>query len=88
MRIGRVHREDDGDLAGAQPDQVARRVDAEQLHEPADQVLIELRAFVALQHGEDAIGRKGLLIRALRPHRVVDIRDRAQHRSEVQSTRA
>ena len=71
-----------------EPHQVARRIDAEQLHEPPHQVLVELRAVVALQHGEDALGREGLLIGALRPHRVVDVGDAAQHRADVERTAA
>ena len=37
-----------------------------------------------LQHRQDALGRKGLLVLALRSHRIVDVGDAAQHRAEVQ----
>jgi hypothetical protein len=60
----RVDAEDDGHFAGAEADEIARAVDAEQLREAPDQVLIELRPFVALQHAEDAIGRESLLDRS------------------------
>ena len=63
---------------------VARRIDAEQLHEAAHEVLIELGAVVALQHRQDALGRERLLVGALRPHRVVDVGDAAQHRRDVE----
>ena len=88
IRVGRVHLSHDRDLAGAQPHEVAGRIDAEQLHEAAHEVLIELRAVVALQHGQDAVGRKRLLVGALRAHRVVDVGDAAQHRAEVERRRA
>ena len=78
-----MHAEDDRDLVRAEPDEVARRIDAEQLGESPDQVLIELRAFVALQHREDAVARERLLIGALGAHRVVDVGNRAHHRAEV-----
>ena len=55
IRIRRVHPSHDRDLAGRQPHQVAWRVDAQKLHETPDEVLIELRAVVALQHREDAL---------------------------------
>src|SRR3954447_7533445 len=73
VRVGRVHFRHHRDLAGRQPHQVAGGVDAEQLDESPHQVLIELRAVVALEHREDAIGRVRLLIRALRAHGVVDV---------------
>ena len=50
-------------------------------------MLIELLAVIALQHRQDAIGREGFLVDALRPHRIVDVRDSAQHRGEVQRRR-
>ena len=56
------------DLTCVKTHQVADGVDAEQLHEPPDEVLIELLPVVAFHHLEDAIGRERLLIRALRTH--------------------
>src|SRR5262249_51944711 len=75
---------DHGDLAGVQAYQCARRVDAEQLHEAANEVLIELRSFRALEYRDDPIARVRLLIRALRPHRVVDVADTAEQRVQVE----
>src|SRR3954471_10595466 len=83
MRIRRVHVQDHRDLSRTQLDEIARRVDAEQLHETANQVLIELRPFVFLEDGDDPVCRVRLLIRALRAHRVVDVGDGAQHRTQV-----
>ena len=42
--IGRVDFPDDGDFVRVEAHQVADRVDADQLHEPADQMLVELLA--------------------------------------------
>ncbi len=55
----------DSDFAGTQLDEVAGGVDAQQLHEAADQVLVELHTVIPLQDREDPIGRKGLLVEAL-----------------------
>ncbi len=84
VRIGRVHLQNNRDFAGVQLHEIADRIDAEQLHETANEMLIELLAVVALQHREDALGRKRLLVLALRAHRVVHVRDAAQHRRKIQ----
>ena len=79
-----MHLQHDRDLAGVEPHEIADRINAEQLHEAANQMLIELLAVVALQHREDPLRRKRLLILALRAHRVIHVCDAAQHRREVQ----
>src|SRR6188768_1421339 len=58
IRIRRVYSCHHRDLAGRQPDQISWRIDAQELYEAPDEMLIELRAVVALQHREDALGRK------------------------------
>ena len=68
-----VSTHDNRNLTRIEPHEIARWINADELREPADQVLIELLAVVPLQHREDAVCRKRLLIRALRSHRVVDI---------------
>ncbi len=74
----------DGDFAGVETDQIACRVNAGELDEPPNQVLVELLAVVALQHDEDAIGGKRLLVHALRAHGVVHVRDADEHRGDVE----
>ena len=84
MRIRRIDLQHDADLLGVESHEIAGRVDADQLNESAYQVLVELLAVVALEDSLDAVGRERLLVFALRAHGVVDIRDGAQHRRDVQ----
>ena len=56
--IGRVGLEHDGNLAGVEPHEISRGIDADQLDEAAHQILIELLAVVPLQHRQDAVGRE------------------------------
>src|SRR5688572_4181474 len=82
--IRRVRLEDDGNLARVEPHEVAGWIDADQLDETLHQPLIELLAVVALQHGQDAVGRMRLLVHALRSHRVVHVGNPAQRRRQVE----
>ncbi len=82
--IGRVGLEDDADFARVEPDEIAHRINTNQLREAPHEVLIELRAIIALQDGEDAIGREGLLVHPLRSHRVVHVGDPAERRPEIE----
>ena len=73
-----------GNLARVESYEVARRVHTDELREATHEVLIELRPVLASQHGQDAVGRKRLLVGTLRPHGVVHVRDAAEHRAEVE----
>ena len=50
----------------------------------SNEVLIELLPVVAFQNLQNAVGRKRLLIRAMRSHGVVDVGNAAQHGGDVQ----
>ena len=79
-----MHLKDDCDFAGIQLHEISDRIYTQQLHEAANQILIELLAVVPLKNGKNAFRREGLLILALRAHRVVHVGDAAQHRREIQ----
>src|SRR4030095_8749981 len=64
IRIRRIRLEDDANLAGVEFHQIALRVDADELHETADEMLIELLAVVPLQHREDPVGWKRVVVHA------------------------
>src|SRR4029450_6526472 len=56
MGIRRVCLDDDGDFARVEAHEVTGRIDADQLNEASDEMLIELRAVVAFQDGENTVG--------------------------------
>ena len=84
IRIWRIYLEHHGHLAGCQADQVADRVDADQLHKSSDEILLELRAVVTLQHRENTIGWRRVLVHTLGSHGVVDVRDAGEHGRQVE----
>src|SRR5687768_15229093 len=55
IRVRRVRPGDDGGLPAVEADEVAGRIDANQLHESSYQILVKLLAVVPLQDREDAI---------------------------------
>lgn len=56
--IWSVHLEDDGDFSGGESDQRPRRVDADQLDEAPDQILVELATLVSFEHRQNPVRRK------------------------------
>src|SRR6476619_1149373 len=70
MWIRRVSFDDDGDVARVEAHEITGRIDADELNETSDEMLIELCAVVAFQDGKNTVGRVRLLIDALRSHGV------------------
>src|SRR5262249_34524414 len=84
VRIRRVSFDDERHVTSIETNERAGRIDANELNEPTNEMPIELLTVIAFEHGKDPIGRKCLLVPALGAHGIVDIRDAAEHRAEVQ----
>ena len=82
--VRRVRLQDDRDLPRGQPHEVAGWIDADELHESADEMRVESRAVVLLENRENPIGRKSGLIDPLRSHRIVHVSDPAEHGPQIQ----
>ena len=84
MWIGSVRLEHDGDFARIELHEIPGRIDADQLHEPAHEMLIEPPPVARAEYGQNPIGRERLLVMALGSHGVVDVGDAAEHRRDVE----
>jgi hypothetical protein len=84
-RIGRMFVRHHADLLGREPHQRADGEEADEVDEPAQQLLVERRVVLLAHDRLDAVARQPLAVDAVAAQRVVDVGDADDLRAEIEA---